>query len=117
MRHTRYKFGNVVLLVAGILTCCLNQLVTGMAFGFGDIGVTGLRRLFVLTALFCVTMELPAFVLMFRWCRVGSNALWILTISCLTFALMGGWAFTVFKIPIVLMVSISGISSAINARS
>jgi hypothetical protein len=116
MAHTRYTFANVLALIVGVVLCCINHFITAMTFGFSDLGVTGLRKFFIVIRGISVILELPAFLAMFRWCTVGRNAQWSLTACCAAFATCG-WAFNMFLLPLILLAIFSVISGDISANS
>jgi hypothetical protein len=90
MTHTHYTTGNVVLLVVGVAICCFNSFFTAMTFGFGDITQTGVQRIAIVIAQWCIVLAVPAFLVAIRWCHVALFALWCLTLSCALFGLIGG---------------------------
>jgi len=90
MTHTHYSSTNVLLLVAGALVCLFTTFLLVMTAGFGADPVHDLKSLAV-TSLLCVGLLcVPSFLLMLRWSRIGSVAMWSVALCCLLFALVGG---------------------------
>jgi hypothetical protein len=116
MTHTRYTAGNIILLVFGIAICCFNTFLMSMMFGFGDIAQTGLQRLAISIAQWCIVFAVPAFLVAIRWCHVALFALWCLTLFSALFGLIGG-LFSLFLMPLVLLVIASAIATSINSNS
>ena len=90
MTHTRYSPANIFLLVAGALVALFCTFLASLTAGFAAEFVprfSGYMTVcFFYTALVCGL----AYLVMLRWCSVGSTALWIIVILCFAFGLLSG---------------------------
>ncbi len=114
MTHTRYSAGNVLMLVAGVVICLINTFFTVMGSAFGVDIFPGFRGFCTAAFIYIALLMLPAFLIMFRWSRIGTVAMWSVTICCLLLAFGGRQPAFVPTLIFLLLVSI--MCSAIDPR-
>jgi hypothetical protein len=113
--HTRYSAGNVALLIAGGLICCVSVFLSVMTAGFGADPAHDFRS-FAFTAYLLLSLLLaPIYLMMFRWCSVGAIAMWWLFGVCLI-TLLAGLFFQQLGFMVPLLIE-AIIFDAINSRS
>jgi hypothetical protein len=116
LTRTRYSVTNVILLLAGSILCLLNTFLFVMSAGFGADPIHDLKTAAAQGLIMAGLLGGPAFLLMFRWCGIGSKAVWCVAASCTLIALIGGVLWHMLGLLILLLIE-ALISGAINAGS
>jgi hypothetical protein len=101
LTHTRT---NIVLLAAGALVCMFNTFLLIMTAGFGADPVHDFRSLAIQWLLCVGLLSCPCFLLMLRWSRVGSIAMWCVALCYSLVALVGGAFFHLLGLVILLLI-------------
>ena len=99
MIHTRYTPTNIVLLVLGVGLEGWILFMTIMTAGFGTDPIHDLRSGAIVVCLLLSLSSAGAFLAMFRWCNVGSTAMWAIAAACFIAGLFGSVMFAVFLFP------------------
>jgi hypothetical protein len=116
MVRTRFSTGNIVLFVIGAILACINVPLLGMIFGFGDMHVSTFRNFFIQAMAVCDILSAAIFIMMCMWCKARAVAMWCTTALFALCSLLGG-VFGMIIIPLIILAIVSGIASAINAKT
>lgn len=81
------------MLAAGVIICLINTFFTVMGSAFGVDIFPGFRGFCTAAFIYIALLMLPAFLVMFRWSRIGTVATWSVTICC--FSPIVGWEATI----------------------
>lgn len=114
MVHTNYSGTSIFLLGVGTLLCVLSAFVFVMTRAFGTNPVHDYSSFMIQFQLILALLSVPTFLLMFRWCQVGSVAIWWLTLSSGVLGLLSAFAGpTLFVLVLLLLKALicSGIYS------
>jgi hypothetical protein len=114
--RTRLSERNVVLFIIGTLLACLNVLFLGMTFGFGDSNFSAFQNFCIDAAILCCVLSAVLFIVLCLWSKARAVAIWGATALFALFSLLGG-VLRMTSITLIVLVIISAIASAINAKS
>lgn len=79
MTITRYTLANIVLLCVGALVCTFTTFMLLMTAGFGAEPVHDFRSFAFIALIVVGLLTTPAFLITFRWPKIGSISMWIIT--------------------------------------
>jgi hypothetical protein len=116
LTHTRYSLPNTILLLAGGLISLFNTFALVMTAGFGADPVHDFRSLAVESLIVVGLLNCLFFLIMLRWCRIGSIGMWCIVICSSLLALAAGVLFKLFVFLVLLMIE-ALICSAVDAGS
>ena len=114
MVYTRYSGANIFLLGIGTILCALSAFFFVMTGAFGTDPVHNFISFMLQFQLILTVLSLPTFLLMFRWCQIGSIAIRWLTITSCVIGLLCAFAGPTLGILVLLVakaLTCSGIDS------
>jgi len=87
-----------------------------MTFGFGDWHVGAFQNFCIQAVAGCDVLSAAIFIVMCLWSKARAIAMWSATALFAAFSLLGG-VFRMTMIPLIILVIVSAIASAINTKS
>ena len=97
LTHTRYVGVNIVLLIVGALVCLATGFMAVMTAGFGADSVHDFESAVVVCDLVAALISIPLYLIMFRWCGIGTTGMWcaatVSLVSCLVTGMAGPTVF------------------------
>jgi len=116
LTHTRYIGSNIALLAVGVLVCLLTTFFAVMTGGFGADPVHDFRSGAIMCDLLAADLSFPIYLTMFRWCGLGSVAMWCIATLSFVICLVTGMFGPTIAFAILLLLQ-AYICQRINAAS
>jgi hypothetical protein len=117
--QTRYVGSNIALLIIGAVVCLATGFMAVMTAGFGADPVHDFKSGAILCDILAALLSVPFYLVMFRWCGVGSVGVWCTAMFSLLVCLVTGMAgpTVLFTLLLVLQGFIcTGVNSASTKR-
>src|SRR5271155_357598 len=90
--RTRYVGSNIALLIIGAVVCLATGFMAVMTAGFGADPVHDFKSGAILCEILAALLSGPFYLVMFRWCGVGSVGVWCTAMFSLSVCLVTGMA-------------------------